>query len=108
MLTKHINACKTLIQWFCSNSNLVCLSMVEFYSTVSKRWATDAEKFRNVTVLSVGGGHRDYQVRSGLTALSCPIDDLNKMSLVVGLLTLSKIYFLLKGSYFSADLGFGL
>ncbi|XP_057192030.1 GPI inositol-deacylase [Triplophysa rosa] len=57
--------------------------ILQFYTTVSKRWATDAEKFRNVTVLSVGGGHRDYQVRSGLTALSCPIDDLNKMSLVV-------------------------
>lgn len=67
----------------------VCVFIVEFYSTVSKRWATDVEKFRNVTVLSVGGGHRDYQVRSGLTALSCPIDDLNKMSLVVSLQILS-------------------
>ncbi|XP_065107646.1 GPI inositol-deacylase [Paramisgurnus dabryanus] len=57
--------------------------ILEFYSSVSKRWATGAEEFRNVTVLSVGGGYRDYQVRSGLTALSCPIDDLNKKSLVV-------------------------
>lgn len=68
------------------------MCLVEFYTTVSKRWATDAENFRNVTVLSVGGGHRDYQVRSGLTALSCPIDDLNKMSIVVSLPTLSKMF----------------
>ncbi|XP_051998972.1 GPI inositol-deacylase [Xyrauchen texanus] len=56
--------------------------ILEFYSAVSQRWATGAEDLRNVTVLSVGGGYRDYQVRSGLTVLSCPIDDLNKMSLV--------------------------
>uniref|UniRef100_A0A672NPT8 GPI inositol-deacylase n=1 Tax=Sinocyclocheilus grahami TaxID=75366 RepID=A0A672NPT8_SINGR len=54
----------------------------EFYSRVRHRWATSAEDLRNVTVLSVGGGYLDFQVRSGLTALSCPIDDLNKMSVV--------------------------
>ncbi|XP_016403491.1 GPI inositol-deacylase-like, partial [Sinocyclocheilus rhinocerous] len=53
-----------------------------FYSRVRHRWATSAEDLRNVTVLSVGGGYLDFQVRSGLTALSCPIDDLNKMSVV--------------------------
>uniref|UniRef100_A0A673N6A2 GPI inositol-deacylase n=1 Tax=Sinocyclocheilus rhinocerous TaxID=307959 RepID=A0A673N6A2_9TELE len=56
--------------------------ILEFYSTVRHRWATNAEDLRNVTVLSVGGGYLDFQVRSGLTALSCPIDDLNKMSVV--------------------------
>ncbi|RXN29249.1 GPI inositol-deacylase-like isoform X2 [Labeo rohita] len=56
--------------------------ILEFYSTVRHRWATRAEDLRNVTVLSVGGGYLDFQVRSGLTALSCPIDDLNKMSVV--------------------------
>ncbi len=61
------------------------MSVVEFYSTVSHRWTTNAEDLRNVTVLSVGGGYLDFQVRSGLTALSCPFDDLNKMSVVVGL-----------------------
>ncbi|XP_016325152.1 GPI inositol-deacylase-like isoform X1 [Sinocyclocheilus anshuiensis] len=56
--------------------------ILEFYSRVRHRWATSAEDLRNVTVLSVGGGYLDFQVRSGLTALSCPIDDLNKMSVV--------------------------
>ncbi|XP_052421902.1 GPI inositol-deacylase isoform X1 [Carassius gibelio] len=56
--------------------------ILEFYSAVRHRWATNAEDLRNVTVLSVGGGYLDFQVRSGLTALSCPIDDLNKMSVV--------------------------
>ncbi|XP_058642833.1 GPI inositol-deacylase isoform X1 [Onychostoma macrolepis] len=56
--------------------------ILEFYSTVRHRWTTNAEDLRNVTVLSVGGGYLDFQVRSGLTALSCPIDDLNKMSVV--------------------------
>uniref|UniRef100_A0A8C1UG98 GPI inositol-deacylase n=1 Tax=Cyprinus carpio TaxID=7962 RepID=A0A8C1UG98_CYPCA len=56
--------------------------ILEFYSRVRHRWATSAEELRNVSVLSVGGGYLDFQVRSGLTALSCPIDDLNKMSVV--------------------------
>ncbi|XP_026073937.1 GPI inositol-deacylase-like [Carassius auratus] len=56
--------------------------ILEFYSRVRQRWATSAEDLRNVSVLSVGGGHLDFQVRSGLTALSCPNDDLNKMSVV--------------------------
>uniref|UniRef100_A0A4W4DUK2 GPI inositol-deacylase n=1 Tax=Electrophorus electricus TaxID=8005 RepID=A0A4W4DUK2_ELEEL len=47
--------------------------ILEFYSSVSRRWSTEAEDLRNVTVLSVGGGYRDYQVRSGLTALSCSV-----------------------------------
>ncbi|XP_037395467.1 GPI inositol-deacylase [Pygocentrus nattereri] len=57
--------------------------ILEFYSSVRQRWAAGAEDLRNVTVLSVGGGYRDYQVRSGLTALSCPSDDHNKLSVVV-------------------------
>ncbi|XP_026862614.2 GPI inositol-deacylase [Electrophorus electricus] len=57
--------------------------ILEFYSSVSRRWSTEAEDLRNVTVLSVGGGYRDYQVRSGLTALSCSADDPNKMAVVV-------------------------
>ncbi|XP_036417811.1 GPI inositol-deacylase isoform X2 [Colossoma macropomum] len=55
----------------------------EFYSSVRQHWAAGAEDLRNVTVLSVGGGYRDYQVRSGLTALSCSSDDRNKLSVVV-------------------------
>lgn len=44
-----------------------------------------ASRLRNVTVLSIGGGYRDYQVRSGLTSLPCPPGDPNKLSLVVRL-----------------------
>ena len=44
-----------------------------------------ADSLANVTVLSVGGGYRDYQVRSGLTTLPCSPGDPNKLSLVVRL-----------------------
>ncbi|XP_041699974.2 GPI inositol-deacylase isoform X2 [Coregonus clupeaformis] len=57
--------------------------LLEFYSAVRQRWVGRAEDLRNVTVVSVGGGYRDYQVRSGLTALPCPQDDPSKLSLVV-------------------------
>lgn len=57
--------------------------ILEFYAAVRRRWITGAHDLRNVTVLSVGGGYRDYQVRSGLTALPCPVADPNKLSLVV-------------------------
>ncbi|KAL2081141.1 hypothetical protein ACEWY4_022994 [Coilia grayii] len=56
--------------------------LLEFYSAVRRRWIAGAQDLRNVTVLSVGGGYRDYQVRSGLTALRCPVADPNKLSLV--------------------------
>uniref|UniRef100_A0A3P9HDF6 GPI inositol-deacylase n=1 Tax=Oryzias latipes TaxID=8090 RepID=A0A3P9HDF6_ORYLA len=57
--------------------------LLDFYSTVRHRWVNQANKLTNVTVLSVGGGYRDYQVRSGLTSLPCPSEDSNKFSLVV-------------------------
>ncbi|KAJ8252811.1 hypothetical protein GJAV_G00205880 [Gymnothorax javanicus] len=57
--------------------------LLEFYSAVRGRWCGGAGDLHNVTVLSVGGGYRDYQVRSGLTALPCPAEDPNKLSLVV-------------------------
>ncbi|KAJ8350508.1 hypothetical protein SKAU_G00256380 [Synaphobranchus kaupii] len=58
--------------------------LLEFYSAVRGRWysAGALGDLRNVTVLSVGGGYRDYQVRSGLTVLPCPAGDPNKLSLV--------------------------
>ncbi|KAI3356564.1 hypothetical protein L3Q82_017762, partial [Scortum barcoo] len=63
-------------------STLCALRRVYFYSAVRKKWVNQANKLRNVTVLSVGGGYRDYQVRSGLTSLPCPFGDPNKLSLV--------------------------
>ncbi|XP_029981118.1 GPI inositol-deacylase [Sphaeramia orbicularis] len=57
--------------------------LLDFYSAVRQKWVNQANKLRNVTVLSVGGGYRDYQVRSGLTSLPCPSEDPNKLSLVV-------------------------
>ncbi|XP_030614793.1 GPI inositol-deacylase [Archocentrus centrarchus] len=57
--------------------------LLDFYSAVRQKWVNQANKLRNVTVLSVGGGYRDYQVRSGLTSLACPPGDPNKLSLVV-------------------------
>ncbi|XP_062312383.1 GPI inositol-deacylase [Osmerus eperlanus] len=57
--------------------------LLEFYSAVRQRWVDRGDDLRNVTVLSIGGGYRDYQVRSGLTALPCVTDDPSKLSLVV-------------------------
>ncbi|KAM9850818.1 GPI inositol-deacylase [Aulostomus maculatus] len=56
--------------------------LLDFYSAVKQKWVNQANRLRNVTVLSVGGGYRDYQVRSGLTSLPCPPGDPNKLSLV--------------------------
>ncbi len=67
---------------FSFSLSLLC---VDFYSAVRKKWVNQANKLRNVTVLSVGGGYRDYQVRSGLTSLPCPSGDPNKLSLVVSI-----------------------
>ncbi|XP_069052618.1 GPI inositol-deacylase isoform X2 [Lepisosteus oculatus] len=35
--------------------------LLEFYSAVRRRWSLGTGDLRNVTVLSVGGGYRDYQ-----------------------------------------------
>lgn len=66
-----------------SSSSTLSLLCVDFYSAVRQKWVSQVNKLRNVTVLSVGGGYRDYQVRSGLTALPCPSGDPNKLSVVV-------------------------
>uniref|UniRef100_A0A3P8WAI7 GPI inositol-deacylase n=1 Tax=Cynoglossus semilaevis TaxID=244447 RepID=A0A3P8WAI7_CYNSE len=52
-----------------------------FYSAVRQKWVKEADKLRNITVLSIAGGYRDYQVRSGLTSLPCSSGDNNKLSL---------------------------
>ncbi|XP_078260266.1 GPI inositol-deacylase isoform X2 [Rhinoraja longicauda] len=41
--------------------------LIDFYTTVNDHWILNEEKLRNITILSMGGGFRDYQVRSGLT-----------------------------------------
>ncbi|XP_061548382.1 GPI inositol-deacylase isoform X2 [Phycodurus eques] len=56
--------------------------LLDFYSSLRKKWVKQADELRNVTVLSVGGGHRDYQVRSGLISLPCLPGDPSKLSLV--------------------------
>ncbi|XP_076012185.1 GPI inositol-deacylase isoform X2 [Genypterus blacodes] len=56
--------------------------LLDFYAAVRRKWVNQAVDLRNVTVVSVGGGYRDYQVRSGLVSLPCPPGDPNKLSLV--------------------------
>ncbi|XP_072296280.1 GPI inositol-deacylase isoform X2 [Eucyclogobius newberryi] len=56
--------------------------LLNFYRAVRHKWLK-SERLRNVTVLSVGGGFRDFQVRSGLTSLPCADHNPHKISLVV-------------------------
>nr|XP_009936224.1 PREDICTED: GPI inositol-deacylase [Opisthocomus hoazin] len=43
--------------------------LTDFYTAVNKHWILNAQDLRNLTTLSVAGGFRDYQVRSGLAFL---------------------------------------
>ncbi|NXI58080.1 PGAP1 deacylase, partial [Chloroceryle aenea] len=43
--------------------------LTDFYTAVNNHWILKAQEFRNLTTLSVAGGFRDYQVRSGLAFL---------------------------------------
>ncbi|XP_043361453.1 GPI inositol-deacylase isoform X4 [Dermochelys coriacea] len=43
--------------------------LTDFYTAVNKHWILKAQDVRNLTTLSVAGGFRDYQVRSGLAFL---------------------------------------
>ncbi|KAF1506170.1 GPI inositol-deacylase, partial [Megadyptes antipodes antipodes] len=42
---------------------------IDFYTAVNNHWILKAQDLRNLTTLSVAGGFRDYQVRSGLAFL---------------------------------------
>ncbi|GCB65902.1 GPI inositol-deacylase isoform X2 [Scyliorhinus torazame] len=46
---------------------LVDRYLKDFYTTVNNYWILKEKDLRNITILSMGGGFRDYQVRSGLT-----------------------------------------
>ncbi|XP_065697210.1 GPI inositol-deacylase isoform X1 [Patagioenas fasciata] len=43
--------------------------LTDFYTAVNDHWILKAQDLRNLTTLSVAGGFRDYQVRSGLAFL---------------------------------------
>ncbi|NWS69533.1 PGAP1 deacylase, partial [Crotophaga sulcirostris] len=43
--------------------------LTDFYAAVNNHWILKAQDLRNLTILSVAGGFRDYQVRSGLAFL---------------------------------------
>ncbi|NWU77434.1 PGAP1 deacylase, partial [Onychorhynchus coronatus] len=43
--------------------------LTDFYTAVNNHWMLKAQDLRNLTTLSVAGGFRDYQVRSGLAFL---------------------------------------
>ncbi|NXH10963.1 PGAP1 deacylase, partial [Bucco capensis] len=43
--------------------------LTDFYRAVNSHWILKAQAVRNLTTLSVAGGFRDYQVRSGLAFL---------------------------------------
>ncbi|XP_063174114.1 GPI inositol-deacylase [Candoia aspera] len=43
--------------------------ITDFYKAVNCNWIQKAQEIRNLTTLSVAGGFRDYQVRSGLAFL---------------------------------------
>ncbi|XP_053136263.1 GPI inositol-deacylase isoform X2 [Hemicordylus capensis] len=43
--------------------------LTDFYTAVNHNWILKAQEIRNLTTLSVAGGFRDYQVRSGLAFL---------------------------------------
>ncbi|KAM4024322.1 GPI inositol-deacylase isoform 2-T2 [Anomaloglossus baeobatrachus] len=43
--------------------------LTDFYFLVNNYWNLNANQLQNITVLSIAGGFRDYQVRSGLTVL---------------------------------------
>uniref|UniRef100_A0A6J0TTT7 GPI inositol-deacylase n=1 Tax=Pogona vitticeps TaxID=103695 RepID=A0A6J0TTT7_9SAUR len=43
--------------------------LTDFYAVVNDNWIWKAQEIKNLTTLSVAGGFRDYQVRSGLAFL---------------------------------------
>ncbi|XP_078451228.1 GPI inositol-deacylase [Lampetra planeri] len=54
--------------------------LTDFHKQVNRRWAERAHNLGHVAVLSVGGAHRDPQVRAGLTSLSGLADEHNTIS----------------------------
>uniref|UniRef100_S4R858 GPI inositol-deacylase n=1 Tax=Petromyzon marinus TaxID=7757 RepID=S4R858_PETMA len=54
--------------------------LTDFHKQVNTRWAERAHDLGHVAVLSVGGAHRDPQVRAGLTSLNGLADEHNTIS----------------------------
>lgn len=48
---------------------ITVMYLTDFYAAVNNHWILKAQDLRNLTTLSVAGGFRDYQVRSGLAFL---------------------------------------
>lgn len=48
---------------------MILIYFIDFYTAVNNHWILKAQDLRNLTTLSVAGGFRDYQVRSGLAFL---------------------------------------
>ncbi|KAM8934528.1 GPI inositol-deacylase [Pelodytes ibericus] len=55
--------------------------LTDFYALINSHWILKAHELQNIPILSVAGGFRDYQVRSGLTFL--PDSNLHKSALSV-------------------------
>lgn len=60
----------------------VSFFLPDFYMTVNNYWILNARHI-NLTTLSVAGGFRDYQVRSGLTFLPKLSHHTSALSVVV-------------------------
>ncbi|XP_042302223.1 GPI inositol-deacylase isoform X2 [Sceloporus undulatus] len=56
--------------------------LTDFYTSVNHKWIQKAKERRNLTTLSVAGGFRDYQVRSGLAFLPRSRHQYNALSVV--------------------------
>lgn len=56
--------------------------LTDFYTAVNRNWVLKARDIRNLTTLSVAGGFRDYQVRSGLAFLPQSSEQSGALSIV--------------------------
>lgn len=74
---------------------MILIYFIDFYTAVNNHWILKAQDLRNLTTLSVAGGFRDYQVRSGLAFLPRLSQHDSALSVVVKKQT---IFFVLHGA----------